>query len=190
MIHLPCCDSDSSDCRSMLASLLHTNREADEPLSAEKSIESSSETDDDMSKPPKFRQLTLNKQWQPTTTPASKPAPSRRHATLVITPVSLAKQWQEELDRMSVKGSLRSVLWYGNERPDLSALLDTTEVGSRTDVVITSYGTLVSEHAKWLTRQGVRSQLKSLFDSRFSAMGCRQHGSNPYELKFHGYVSS
>ncbi|KAJ9095987.1 hypothetical protein QFC21_005350 [Naganishia friedmannii] len=148
----------------MLASLLHTNREANEPLTAEKADGSAGDSDDGVPKPPKFRQLTLNKQWQPTTAPASKPAPPRRHATLVITPVSLAKQWQDELDRMSVKGSLRSVLWYGNERPDLSALLDNMEPESRTDVVITSYGTLVSEHAKWLTRQGVRSQLKSLFD--------------------------
>lgn len=149
----------------MLASLLHTNREADELLSQEKASESGSDTDDGTAKPPKFRQITLNRQWQPTTAPANKPAPARRHATLVITPVSLAKQWQEELDRMSVKGSLRSVLWYGNERPDLGALLDTMEEESRTDVVITSYGTLVSEHAKWVNRQGVRSQLKSLFDS-------------------------
>jgi DNA repair protein RAD5 len=151
----------------MLASLLHTNREADEPLTAGTGDGSASDSDDDgVPKPPKFRQLTLNKQWQPTTATASKPAPLRRHATLVITPVSLAKQWQDELDRMSVKGSLRSALWYGNDRPDLSALLDNMEPESRTDVVITSYGTLVSEHAKWLTRQGVRSQLKSLFDSK------------------------
>lgn len=67
---------------------------------------------------------------------------------------------------MSVKGSMRSVLWYGNDRPDLGALLDTMEDDNRTDVVITSYGTLVSEHAKWVNRQGVRSQLKSLFDSK------------------------
>jgi hypothetical protein len=152
----------------MLASLLHTNREADEPLSEEKSTESASETDDGTARPPKFRQITLNRQWQPTTTSTTKPAPARRHATLVITPVSLAKQWQEELDRMSVKGSMRSVLWYGNDRPDLGALLDTMEDDSRTDVVITSYGTLVSEHAKWVNRQGVRSQLKSLFDSKSS----------------------
>jgi DNA repair protein RAD5 len=151
----------------MLASLLHTNREANELLSEEKTSESASETDDGTAKPPKFRQITLNRQWQPTTVPTNKPAPARRHATLVITPVSLAKQWQEELDRMSAKGSMRSVLWYGNDRPDLGALLDTMEDDSRTDVVITSYGTLVSEHAKWVNRQGVRSQLKSLFDSRF-----------------------
>lgn len=155
----------------MLASLLHTNREADDPLAVEMGDGSASDSDDGVPKPPKFRQLTLNKQWQPTIATASKPVPSRRHATLVITPVSLAKQWQDELDRMSVKGSLRSVLWYGNERPDLSALLDTMEPESRTDVVITSYGTLVSEHAKWLTRQGVRSQLKSLFDSKLVNLG-------------------
>lgn len=68
---------------------------------------------------------------------------------------------------MSAKGTLRSVLWYGNERPDLGALLDTMDEDSRTDVVITTYGTLQSEHAKWLNRQGVRSQLKSLFDGKF-----------------------
>ncbi|KAJ9095181.1 hypothetical protein QFC19_007635 [Naganishia cerealis] len=148
----------------MLASLLHTNREAAELLSAEKGDAPGSDSDDGEPKPPKFRQLTLNKQWQATVGPVSKVAPARRHATLVITPVSLAKQWQDELDRMSVRGSLRSALWYGNDRPDLGALLDTMDPESRTDVVITSYGTLVSEHAKWLSRQGVRSQLKSLFD--------------------------
>jgi DNA repair protein RAD5 len=151
---------------SMMASLLHTNRQADELLSEEPTRDSASETDD-ASKPPKFRQLTLNRQWQPTTAPTAKPLPARRHATLVVCPVSLAKQWSQELDRMSEKGTLRNVLWYGNERPDLGALLDTMDEAGRTDVVITTYGTLQSEHTKWLNRQGVRSQLKSLFDGKF-----------------------
>lgn len=151
----------------MMASLLHTNRQADEPLSEETARDSASETDD-ASRPPKFRQLTLNRQWQPTTAATTKALPARRHATLVVCPVSLAKQWAQELDRMSAKGTLRSVLWYGNERPDLGALLDTMDEDARTDVIVTTYGTLQSEHAKWLNRQGVRSQLKSLFDSKYS----------------------
>lgn len=153
--------------RSMMASLLHTNRQADEPLAEETARDSASETDD-APRPPKFRQLTLNRQWQPTTATTNKALPARRHATLVVCPVSLAKQWAQELDRMSAKGTLRSVLWYGNERPDLGALLDTMDEDARTDVVVTTYGTLQSEHAKWLNRQGVRSQLKSLFDSKYS----------------------
>jgi DNA repair protein RAD5 len=82
--------------------------------------------------------------------------------------VSLAKQWQEELDRMSVKGSLRSILWYGNERGDLDTLLD-PESTSKVDVVITTYGTLSSEHLKWTKNKDKLSyEGGSLFDGEYA----------------------
>jgi DNA repair protein RAD5 len=66
--------------------------------------------------------------------------PATPRATLVVCPVSLASQWQEELTKMSAKGSLSS-LWYGNDRADVGRLL-AQEGKKKVDVIITSYGTL------------------------------------------------
>jgi hypothetical protein len=65
---------------------------------------------------------------------------------------------------MSVKGSLKSMLYYGNERGDLDTLLDPSS-SSRMDVVITTYGTLSSEHLKWVKNKDKSSyEGGSLFD--------------------------
>ena len=153
----------------MLASLIHTNREGEvDPTSLDED-EVLDEDGEPVAKRPKFRQLTLSKQWQPVqkqqpadVADAVKPP----HATLVVCPVSLAKQWQEELGRMSVEGSLTTKLWYGNERGDLDVLLG-GERDERVDVIITSYGTLASEHSKWIkNRDKTNYDGGGLFDSK------------------------
>lgn len=126
----------------MMASLLHQNRGEDEAVSASPVKEEPSDT-----KRRKFVQVTLSNQWRAT---ANTPKPIRKppRATLVVCPVSLASQWQEELTKMSAKGSMASALWYGNDRADIGQLL-AAEGKKKIDVVITSYGTLVSEYARW-----------------------------------------
>jgi len=49
---------------------------------------------------------------------------------------------------MSEKGSINSFLWYGNDRADIDRILG-QEGKKKVDVLITSYGTLMSEFAKW-----------------------------------------
>lgn len=156
---------------SMLASLIHTHREGDSIKPTDEDDGNAADEDDSepAAKRAKFRQITLSSQWRPVASRTSSGASSSQdkppHATLVVCPVSLAKQWQEELDRMSVKGSLRSSLWYGTDRGDLDVLLNAPDGDVRTDVIITSYGTLVSEHGRWLKNKDKSSyDGGSLFD--------------------------
>lgn len=176
----------------MMAALIHQNRLGDkvrdededdimiaqEPTEAERA-----------NKRPRFKQITLSKHWLPVTRSVQGKSASflPPHATLVVCPVSLATQWQEELERMSVPGTLKVTLWYGDQRGDLEVLLhgrafnndtgvkierdplDEDQIENddgddddpsgvprekqRVDVVITTYGTLVSEHANWQKRK-------------------------------------
>lgn len=150
----------------MLASLIHTNREGDVP---EKSQDENGDEDGQpVQKKARFRQITLSKQWQPVQRTKSENGDDQKppHATLVVCPVSLAKQWQDELHRMSTPGSLIVRLWYGNDRADLDVLLGGTEE-ERVDVIVTSYGTLASEHSKWLKNKDKSSyDGGSLFDGQ------------------------
>ncbi|KAM0788905.1 hypothetical protein ACM66B_002987 [Microbotryomycetes sp. NB124-2] len=63
----------------------------------------------------------------------------RPKATLVIAPMTLIGQWCEELQRSSKEG-LNVLMYYGSNRTDLQ-----DEIDSGIDVVVTSYGVLVSD---------------------------------------------
>ncbi|KAK4057901.1 DNA helicase rad5 [Microbotryomycetes sp. JL221] len=63
----------------------------------------------------------------------------RPHATLVVAPMTLLSQWCEELQRASKEG-LNVLMYYGNNRTDLQ-----DEIDSGIDVVVTSYGVLISD---------------------------------------------
>lgn len=73
--------------------------------------------------------------------------PKAPRATLVVAPTSLLGQWSDELRRSSQPGTLRVLVWHGQNRQELGAVLDTDEQDVPL-VAITSYGTLASEHAK------------------------------------------
>ncbi len=66
-------------------------------------------------------------------------------ATLIVAPTSLLSQWSEELQRSSKPGTLKVLVWHGQNRLDLESAV--SQDGG-VDVVITSYGTLVSEFMK------------------------------------------
>ncbi|GMK59160.1 hypothetical protein CspeluHIS016_0701750 [Cutaneotrichosporon spelunceum] len=128
----------------MMASLIHANRGDGEPEPSQPEEEEEGEAP---SKRRKFVQVTLSSKWQAV---ANAPKPKRQppRATLVVCPVSLAAQWKDELDKMSAPGSVVAALWYGNDRADITRLL-AQEGKKKVDVVITSYGTLGSEYARW-----------------------------------------
>ncbi|KAI0828919.1 SNF2 family N-terminal domain-containing protein [Trametes gibbosa] len=92
----------------------------------------------------KRRQLKLNNAFRvaPKQPPQSRKGPT---ATLIVAPTSLLSQWAEELQRSSKPDTLKVLVWHGQNRLDLDAAIDGE---GATDVIITSYGTLVSEHAK------------------------------------------
>jgi len=128
----------------MMAALLHLNREGDAPSST--SPPPLTGEGEPAFKKPKFLQVTLSNQWRAVPT-APRPTAIPR-ATLVVCPVSLASQWHEELGKMSDKGTITSLMWYGNDRTDIERLL-LQEGRKKVDVIITSYGTLASEYQKW-----------------------------------------
>ncbi|KAF8628247.1 hypothetical protein AX15_004022 [Amanita polypyramis BW_CC] len=68
-------------------------------------------------------------------------------ATLIVAPTSLLHQWSDEIHKCSTAESVTILVWHGQNRSDLQAIIDNDE-DSRSKIVITSYGILASEHAK------------------------------------------
>ncbi|WRT66270.1 uncharacterized protein IL334_003223 [Kwoniella shivajii] len=147
----------------MMASLIHTNIDADVTSSPPPTTEND---EDPASKRPKFKQVTLSNQWRAIPT-VPKPAANAPRGTLVVCPVSLASQWHDELGKMSEKGTITSFMWYGNDRVDIERLL-AQEGKKKVDVIITSYGTLASEYQKWKKNKDKPSyEGGSLYDHEF-----------------------
>ena len=71
-------------------------------------------------------------------------------ATLIVAPTSLLTQWHDELLRSSKPDTMKVLVWHGQNRLDLESLVEQGSDGKAkgVDVVITSYGTLVSEFGK------------------------------------------
>ena len=123
----------------MISSLLHTGRDV-------KPMESPI-LQPDMEgplAPTKSRQLRLNTKFQPISDSIAR-ASVPPYATLIIAPTSLMAQWENELERSSKKGSLKVLVWHGNNRIDLD---DTLDDSGKIHVVITSYGVVGSEWTK------------------------------------------
>ncbi|KAI2465996.1 DNA repair protein rad-5 [Annulohypoxylon bovei var. microspora] len=85
------------------------------------------------------------------------PAPK---TTLVIAPMSLLAQWQSEAENASKEGTLKSIVYYGNEKADnLQALCCETNRSSAPDVVITSYGVVLSEYTQLASKNNPYREL-------------------------------
>ena len=130
----------------MLSSLIQTAREPEAPVETE------------VNGTNKAKQLRLNNTFQ-----VVSKAPSRQRkgpsATLIVAPTSLLAQWAEELERSSEPNTFNVIVWHGQNRLDLDSAVDNDNA---INVIITSYGTLVSEHAKH------EKQPSSVFESTFS----------------------
>ncbi|KAK6949948.1 DNA repair protein rad5 [Daldinia eschscholtzii] len=88
--------------------------------------------------------------------------------TLVIAPMSLLSQWQSEAENASKEGTLKSIVYYGNDKIDnLQALCCDANIASAPDVVITSYGVVLSEFTQIASRAGNRDSHNGLFSLEF-----------------------
>lgn len=130
----------------MLSALIQTNLGTD-----------LANTDDgDRAQGSKNRQMKLNAAFRPAARKTATPKPPS--ATLIVAPTSLLSQWSEELQRSSKPGTVKVLVWHGQNRLDLEAALENEEDedgGDKTiNVIITSYGVLASEHAKWEKSSG------------------------------------
>ncbi|KAI1333522.1 DNA repair protein rad-5 [Xylariaceae sp. FL0016] len=88
--------------------------------------------------------------------------------TLVIAPMSLLAQWQSEAENASKEGTLKSIVYYGNDKiSNLQALCSETNLAAAPDVIITSYGVVLSEFSQIASRNGSRDSHSGLFSLNF-----------------------
>jgi len=93
------------------------------------------------------------------------PAP---RTTLVIAPMSLLSQWQSETEKASKTGTIKSLVYYGPEKnANLQLLCCDANVASAPDVVITSYGVVLSEFTQILKANGDKSNHNGIFSLKF-----------------------
>ncbi|CAM1509853.1 Fc.00g001880.m01.CDS01 [Cosmosporella sp. VM-42] len=93
------------------------------------------------------------------------PAPC---TTLVIAPMSLLAQWQSEAEKASKEGTMKIELYYGNEKaPNLQALCCASNAASAPDLVITSYGVVLSEFTSITAKNGDKSFHNGIFSLKF-----------------------
>lgn len=84
----------------------------------------------------------LTRQLKKTDDVISAPA-----TTLVVAPMSLLAQWASEAEKASRPGTLRTMMYYGNEKnANLQTLCSAANAANAPNVIITSYGTVLSEY--------------------------------------------
>lgn len=88
--------------------------------------------------------------------------------TLVIAPMSLLSQWQSEAEKASKAGTIKTELYYGdNKNTNLQALCSSSNASNAPDVVITSYGVILSEFGSIVAKNGDRSSHNGIFSLKF-----------------------
>ncbi|OCT45148.1 DNA repair protein rad5 [Cladophialophora carrionii] len=94
-----------------------------------------------------------------------EPAPC---TTLVVAPMSLLAQWESEAVKSSKPGTLRTMVYYGSEKSvNLQILCSASNAGSAPNVIITSYGTVLSEFNQVSAAGGDRASHGGLFSVDF-----------------------
>ncbi|WQF75072.1 Putative helicase, Zinc finger, RING-type, Zinc finger, RING/FYVE/PHD-type, HIRAN [Colletotrichum destructivum] len=88
--------------------------------------------------------------------------------TLVVAPMSLLSQWQSEAEKASKEGTLKAIVYYGNDKANnLQALCCAASAASAPDVVITSYGVVLSEFNQVATKRVDKSAHTGIFSLNF-----------------------
>uniref|UniRef100_A0A060T5S8 DNA repair protein RAD5 n=1 Tax=Blastobotrys adeninivorans TaxID=409370 RepID=A0A060T5S8_BLAAD len=104
--------------------------------------------------------------------PSEPPEPDfARHTTLIVAPMSLLSQWESEVYRASKPGTVRVLLYYGQSSgQNLTKLLCGNQPESQVpNVLITSYGTLLSEHTRmlsYLKKTTTKKEVSHWFDNK------------------------
>ncbi|KAK4941128.1 DNA helicase rad5 [Elasticomyces elasticus] len=93
------------------------------------------------------------------------PAP---YTTLVVAPMSLLAQWESEAVKCSKPGTLKTMVYYGSEKTvNLQTLCSAANAASAPNVIITSYGIVLSEFGQVSAAGGDRGSHGGLFSVDF-----------------------
>ena len=88
--------------------------------------------------------------------------------TLVVAPMSLLAQWESEAAKASAPGTLKTLVYYGSEKiANLQTLCCEANAASAPNLIITSYGVVLSEFNQVATRGGDRGSHGGLFSIDF-----------------------
>lgn len=91
---------------------------------------------------------------------------SAPRTTLVVAPMSLLAQWQSEAENASKEGTLRSMVYYGSDKvSNLRNLCCEANISTAPDIIITSYGVVLSEFTQLSSKSGPASS--PLFSLKF-----------------------
>lgn len=83
--------------------------------------------------------------------------------TLVVAPLSLIGQWQSEAEKASKPGTLRTLLYYGDKSVNLKNLCCIANAANAPNLIITSYGSILSEYTQIASQGGDRRSHGGLF---------------------------
>lgn len=88
--------------------------------------------------------------------------------TLVVAPMSLLAQWQSEAENASVEGTMKTLVYYGSDKNiNLQSLCCEANASSAPDVIITSYGVVLSEFTQIASKKSERDGHIGLFSLKF-----------------------
>lgn len=88
--------------------------------------------------------------------------------TLVVAPMSLLAQWESEAAKASKPGTLKTTVYYGIEKAaNLQSLCCGANAASAPNLIITSYGVVLSEFNQVAARGGDRGSHGGLFSLDF-----------------------
>ena len=101
--------------------------------------------------------------------PKSSPLVARAPCTtLVVAPMSLLAQWQSEAEKASKPGTLKTLVYYGSDKNvNLKTLCCEANAASAPNVIITSYGTVLSEYNQVVAAGGDRGSNGGLFSIEY-----------------------
>jgi DNA repair protein RAD5 len=95
---------------------------------------------------------------------ASATVESAPYTTLVIAPMSLLAQWHSEAEKASEDGTLKAMVYYGSEKAvNLQKLCCASNAANAPNVIITSYGTVLSEYNQVVSQDGNRGSHGGIF---------------------------
>ncbi|KAL8705693.1 MAG: hypothetical protein Q9201_001213 [Fulgogasparrea decipioides] len=101
----------------------------------------------------------------PKSTATIEPAPC---TTLVVAPMSLLAQWEREAIKASKPGTLKTLVYYGTDKAaNLQHMCCEANAASAPNLIITSYGIVLSEFNQVASRGGDRGSHGGLFSLDF-----------------------